>query len=66
MHVFKEVTNDHGCPRKCYASDNQAEYILTSAQGKDQLAEYERRYGPGCDYPSSKWYNKHFNWERLK
>lgn len=61
--VFKEVTNDHGTPRKFYASDNNAEYIITSAYAHDLYTDYVDRYDR---HPSAAWYNRHFNFTRIK
>ena len=63
MRIYKENTNDHGLARRCYASDNNAEYILTSARAKDLHSEYIDKYERN---PSRQWYNRHFNFNRIK
>lgn len=63
MRIFKEITSDHGIKQRCFASDNKAEYILTSAMAHDMYTDYLEKY---CTNPSSRWYNKHFRFERLK
>ena len=60
-HIYKEVTNDRGYQEYCYASNNAATYILTSAYAHDMYSEFVDRYGR---VPSSQWYRKHFNFER--
>lgn len=62
--IFKEITNDHGTPRESGASNNFARYILTSAFAKDMLTEYLERYNGR--QPSSKWFNKHFNFKTIE
>ena len=47
----------------CYASDNMAEYQLTSAYAHDLHTEYIERYDRE---PSAAWYNRHFNFTRIK
>ena len=61
INIYKEVTNDNGYKRPCYASDNYATYILTSAYAHDMYVEFVKRYGR---IPSAQWYRKHFNFER--
>lgn len=61
--TFKEVTTDNGYAKKCYASDNQAEYIITSAMGHDLVFEFEEKFQR---QPTSRWYNRHFRFERIK
>lgn len=63
MRIYKENTNDHGYIRMCYASDNMAEYQLTSAYAHDLHTEYIERYDRE---PSAAWYNRHFNFTRIK
>lgn len=63
MRTFRENTNNHGVIRKCYASDNYAEYQLTSAYAHDLYTDYLERYNRA---PSARWYNKHFNFTRIK
>lgn len=60
-NTYKEITDDRGIAKRCYASDNYATYILTSAYAHDMYAEYMRKYDR---QPSSRWYNKHFSFER--
>lgn len=62
MTTFREITNDHGYEKHVFASDNNAEYILTSAFAKDRYTMYVDRYDRE---PSSKWYNKYFRFERI-
>lgn len=63
MFTFKEVTRDHGYEKRVYASDNNAEYILTSAMAHDAYEDYVEKYNRK---PSSRWYNKNFTFERIK
>lgn len=63
MKIYKENTSDHGYIKTCYASDNAAEYRLTSAYAHDLTTEYEDKHQR---HPSSKWYNRHFNFTRIK
>lgn len=63
MRIYKEKTSDNGYIRKCYASDNFAEYQLTSAYAHDLHSEYLERYNR---IPSSRWYNRHFSFTRIK
>ena len=60
-NIYKEVTNDKGYQRPCYASNNSATYILTSAYAHDMYNEFVGKYGR---VPSSQWYRKNFNFER--
>ena len=62
-NIFKEVTNDKGYQKPCYASDNSATYILTSAYAHDMYFEFEQKYGR---IPSSQWYRRHFSFERAQ
>lgn len=59
---FYEQTNDHGTPRVCCASDNNAEYVINSARAKDLINEYWERYGRD---PVGRWYHRHINFTRL-
>lgn len=59
---FLEITNDRGVRLTCGASNNNAEYILTSARARDAYHEYVDRYDR---LPSSKWYRSHFAFERI-
>ena len=61
-NFYKEVTSDNGNKWICYASDNYATYILTSSHAHDLYIKYRQRYER---FPSAKWYNKHFNFERV-
>lgn len=63
MKVFKEITDDHGCAMKCSAADNFATYIITSAYGHDNINDYERKFNR---LPSSRWYNRHFQFKQIK
>lgn len=63
MRIYKENTNDHGYTKTCYASDNMAEYQLTSAHAHDLHTEYIDRYDR---HPAAAWYNRHFNFTRIK
>lgn len=40
MRIYKENTNDNGYVKTCYASDNMAEYRLTSAYAHDLYTDY--------------------------
>ena len=62
-HIYKEVTNDRGYQLPCYASNNAATYILTSAYAHDMYSEFVKKYGR---IPSSKWYRRHFDFERVQ
>ena len=62
LYIYKEVTSDNGNEWSCYASDNYATYILTSSHAHDLYIRYRQRYER---IPSAKWYNKHFNFERV-
>lgn len=63
MRVYKEITSDHGYEQRVYAENNNAVYILTSAMAHDMYVSYVDKYSRN---PSSRWYNKHFRFERLK
>lgn len=63
MRIYREKTNDHGIMRKCYASDNYAEYQLTSAYAHDAINDYLYKFSR---LPTSRWYNRHFRFERIK
>lgn len=62
-NIFKEVTNDKGYQKPCYASDNSATYILSSAYAHDMYSEFVDKYGR---IPSAQWYRKNFNFERVQ
>lgn len=62
-HIYKEVTNDRGCQLPCYASNNAATYILTSAYAHDMYSEFVDKYNR---IPSAQWYRKHFNFEMVQ
>lgn len=62
-HTYKEVTNDNGYRSYCHASDNYATYILTSAHAHDMYHEFVDKYER---IPSSQWYRKNFNFERVQ
>lgn len=57
------MTNDHGYGMACHTSDNNAVYVLTSSRAHDEITDYQDRYGR---WPSSRWYNQHFRFERIK
>lgn len=61
-HIYKEITSDKGCKRERCASDNYATYILTSAYAHDMYYDFVQKYGR---VPSSQWYHRHFNFERV-
>lgn len=63
MNTYLEITPDHGAALRFYASDNSATYILTSARAHDAVTLYREKYGR-C--PSSRWYRRHFCFERIK
>lgn len=63
MRIYKENTNDHGYTKKCYASGNYAEYQLTSAYAHDAINDYLCKFSR---WPSARWYNRHFNFTRVK
>lgn len=63
MNVYQEITNDHGREKHCTASDNSAEYILTSAMAHDAYNNYIDRYGR---QPSAQWYRRNFQFARTK
>ena len=62
-NIYKEITSDKGYQRHCYASNNSATYILTSASAHDMYDEFVDKYGR---IPSSKWYRKYFNFEKVQ
>lgn len=62
MNTYKEVTTDNGAPITCNASNNTANYILTSARAKDMHDDYLDKYNR---LPSPSWFNRHFNFKRL-
>lgn len=62
MRTYKEVTADKGWEMKGYASDNNATYILTSARAHDMYDDFEERY---ARHPTSRWFNRHFMFERI-
>lgn len=57
-NIFIEKTDDNGVELHRLASDNKAEYVLKSAYAHDLYDDYVSKYER---IPSSKWYNKHFN-----
>lgn len=61
MKEFKENTSDRGYEMHCYARNNNATYIITSARGHDKVNDYRDKYG---DWPHSRWYHKHFSFQR--
>lgn len=62
MNIYKEITTDNGYSKYVTASNNNAIYILTSSRGKDMYQSYLDKYDR---LPSSKWYNRHFSFERV-
>ena len=63
MKRFIEITSDKGIEYHSHASDNSATYILTSAYAHDMYYDFVQKYGR---IPSSKWYHRHFNFERVQ
>lgn len=59
---FKEVTKDNGWAKTCFASDNNALYIITSTMAHELHREFIERHNR---VPSSRWYNRHFKFERI-
>ena len=59
--TFVERTEDKGVRMQVNASDNFATYILTSAGAHDMYRDYVQKYER---VPSSKWYNRHFNFDK--
>lgn len=62
MNIYKEKTNDRDATYHKYASDNKATYILTSARAHDLYNDYIDKYSR---MPSSKWFNRHFIFEKI-
>ena len=62
MNIYREITSDNCYKWACYASDNCATYILTSSYAHDLYITFRQRFER---LPSSRWYNKHFNFERV-
>lgn len=62
MRTYKEITRDNGIAVVYTASNNNAGYVMTSAEAHDMHAEYVRKYNR---VPSSRWYNCHFRFERI-
>lgn len=63
MKIYIEITNDKGWEKKCFARDNMAEYVLTSARMHDLYAMYTERYG---QIPTARWYHRHARFEERK
>ena len=63
MRIYQEITDDRGYTLPCGASDNRAIYWITSAMGHDLVREFEDRYHR---VPTSRWFNRHFRFERIK
>lgn len=63
MRVYKEITDDNGAAKRCHASNNFAEYVLTSAEGRDLYDAYLNKYER---LPGSSWFNRHFSFRRVK
>lgn len=62
IYIYSEKTTDNGLKFRRYASDNNATYILKSARAHDLYKDYVNKYDRT---PSSKWYRRHFNFERI-
>ena len=62
-NIYQEITSDKGCKWERYASNNSATYILTSAYAHDMYYDFVQKYGR---IPSSQWYHRHFNFERVQ
>ena len=62
-NIYKEVTNDRGYQTYCYASNNAATYILTSAYAHDMYSEFVDKYER---IPSARWYRKDFDFEMVQ
>lgn len=58
---FYERTNDNGYKMRCWANNNNAEYILTSARAHDLMNDFREKYGR---MPHSSWFHRHFSFER--
>ena len=63
MRIYKEVTTDNGIKKTCYASNNNAEYIMTSTMAHDMVNEFTQKHER---WPSSSWYNSNFRFRRIK
>lgn len=61
--TFKEISNDNRYLRYCFANDNNATYILTSARSHDLHDDYIEKFDRR---PSSQWYRRHFQFEKVK
>lgn len=59
-YKFYEHTSDHGYKKTAYASNNRAEYILTSAMAHDMYNEYLWKFGR---HPHSSWFHRHFSFD---
>ena len=62
MRVFIEDTSDRGWEKKVHASNNNATYILTSAQMHDLYQDYVDRYGK---LPTAAWYHRYAQFRGL-
>lgn len=58
---FTEITNDSTCRRVCLASNNNSEYVLSSAAAVDAYTAYVDKYQR---VPSSRWYRRNFRFTR--
>lgn len=63
MYKYQEVTNDNGTFEVAYASDNNADYYLTSARAKDLMTEFRMKHDR---YPTARWLNAHIRFKRVK
>lgn len=58
MKVYKEITEDRGCPKHASCSDAHPNFILTSAHAKDMYIDFLERYSR---LPHSSWFRRHFD-----
>lgn len=63
MRTYQEITDDKGYEKKCWASNNWAAYILTSARAHDMYHNYIERYSRN---PTAQWFNRHFRFRRIR
>lgn len=63
MRIYQEITNDRGYVLPCATSNNDATYYITSARGHDLVRDFEDKYHR---VPTSRWFNKHFRFERIR
>lgn len=60
MRTYREITTDKGWEMTRRASDNKADYILTSARMHDLYNDYIAKYDR---IPTAAWYRKHAEFE---